>query len=861
MDVSKGIQMKKGKTLLLSLIAVMAAVSLAVAGTSLVMLYQAGLEQNGVRLRELAHGFAHELRVVARSGQDIDQYLRFSRQLMDEHQSDQKAWEVLAARRDGNVIRILYQHRHDDQPAPAEVFVGSALGQPMQRAVAGETGTMIGRDYSGVEVLAAFYYIEELRLGVVAKIDMQELRKPFTRASLFALVGAALLAVIGGLFLKGLTHRLVTTLEQGEERFRALAECSPLGVFETDATGEFFYANSKLRSLVSAPGSVFTLAWVAERVHPDERESVLAGWRNAIAQNGDWFCECRLCNAQGEVRWVRIQAASMSARSSRSGYVGTVEDITEQKKTQEQSALLARIVEQNHETVIITDTQGTIQYVNAAFERATGYSKQEALGQNPRLLKSGQHRPEFYNQLWSALLQGEEWTGRLFNKRRDGGLLVEDAVLFPIRDAHNRTTNFVGIKRDVTQQHQMAEQLRHAQKMEAVGRLAGGVAHDFNNLLGVILGYADLTLDRLSSEDPLRGKITEIRKAGERAAALTRQLLAFSRRQVLQPEPLNLNTVLQDVHKMLGRLIGEDIELIIQPAGDLGLVTADRGQIEQVIMNLAVNARDAMPQGGKLVLQTANVTLDDLCAAERRTGKCGPHVLLTVTDTGHGMDRETQARLFEPFFTTKEVGKGTGLGLATVYGIVKQSGGSIWVYSEVDKGTTFKIYLPRTDSAVKTAEHRGTGQSAANGNETVLLVEDSDPLRGLIREGLESAGYTVLEAGSAAVARQLCRAHPGPIHIMLSDVVMPQTGGRELAEELRPLRPQMRVIFMSGYTSDATFGQSLEDGQVAFIQKPFNLADLLQTIRSVLHPPRREQVVQTGTVTPNPQDECSEVSA
>ncbi|MFA6147185.1 MAG: PAS domain S-box protein [bacterium] len=518
------------------------------------------------------------------------------------------------------------------------------------------------------------------------------------------------------------------------------------------------------------------------------------------------------------------------------GIMSILMDVTERKAAEESRARLTMAVEQAGESIVVTDTRGVIQYVNPAFERITGYDRLEVIGQNPRFLKSGLHDAAFYANLWCTLQRGEVWRGTFLDKRKDGTLCEEDAVISPVRDPSGQVVNYVAVKRDVTEVRRMEEQLRQSQKMEAVGRLAGGVAHDFNNLLTAISGYSELLLHRLPAYSTLRRNVEEIRKAGDRAAALTRQLLAFSRRQVLQPKVLDLNTVVTTMEQMLRRLIGEDIELLTDLSPSLSRVKADPGQIEQVIVNLAVNARDAMPGGGRITVSTADTCLSPAYAAAHPEVRPGPHVLLSVADTGHGMSDETQAHLFEPFFTTKERGKGTGLGLATVYGIVQQSGGHIRVNSAADSGSTFLIYLPR----VETAEDRVQGTDRPSlphpspGTETILLAEDEEVVRRLTREILSENGYKVLEAENGREALLLSEAHRGEIHLLLTDVVMPKMSGRELTERIRPLRPGLRILYMSGYTDDAILRHGvLEDG-IPFLQKPFTPEDLARKVREVL---------------------------
>jgi two-component system, cell cycle sensor histidine kinase and response regulator CckA len=378
------------------------------------------------------------------------------------------------------------------------------------------------------------------------------------------------------------------------------------------------------------------------------------------------------------------------------------------------------------------------------------------------------------------------------------------------------------------------EQLRQWQRVEAIGRLAGGVAHDFNNLLMTILGCSELLLRDFDPADRRREEVEEIRRAAQRATSLTHQLLAFGRRQVLQPRVLDLNEIVENMNRMLKRMIGEDIQFLTILAAGLWPVKVDPGQIEQVIMNLVVNARDAMPDGGRLTLETANMNLNEEYAGRHISVKPGPFVMMAVTDTGCGMDAATQSHLFEPFFTTKEKGKGTGLGLSTVYGIIKQSGGNIWAYSELGRGSTFKVYLPRAEEAVKTHPPKEPQPLAGKGTETILLVEDEDAVRSMISRVLQGSGYRVLEACQGAEAIDACRTHTGPIHLMVTDVIMPQMSGRELAERMAVFRPSMKVLFMSGYPDNAIVHHGVLDPGTAFLQKPFTLTALENKVREVL---------------------------
>jgi signal transduction histidine kinase/CheY-like chemotaxis protein len=420
-------------------------------------------------------------------------------------------------------------------------------------------------------------------------------------------------------------------------------------------------------------------------------------------------------------------------------------------------------------------------------------------------------------------------------KRRDGSASFVRESARVVRAEEGGVLYYDGTIEDITERRRLEEQLRQAQKMEAVGRLAAGVAHDFNNLLTIVIGYSDLALQRLSAGNRMRPPLEEIKRAGERAAWLTRQLLAFSRKQMLQPQILDLSSLLTNVEQMLQRVIGEDIELVMHLPPGLGRVKADPGQVEQVIMNLAVNARDAMPQGGQLTVEAANVELDSRYANRHQSVVPGHYVMVAMTDTGIGMDAKTQAHIFEPFFTTKEPSKGTGLGLSTVYGIVKQSGGNIWVYSEPGKGTTFKVYLPRIDQPVEgIAPGEPDVAELSQGSETILLVEDEKAVRCLAREVLECRGFHVLESEGVVEALRVGERHKEHIHLLLTDVVMPEMSGRELAGHLAPLHPEMKVLYMSGYADNAVVHNGLLAPGTALLQKPFTAQALTRKVREVL---------------------------
>jgi len=422
-------------------------------------------------------------------------------------------------------------------------------------------------------------------------------------------------------------------------------------------------------------------------------------------------------------------------------------------------------------------------------------------------------------------------------KRKDEGIITVRISGRAVAGGDEPSDVLEAIAEDITERRLLEDQFRQAQKMEAVGRLAGGIAHDFNNLLMVISGYTEVLLDQLTLGHPLHAKAEAIQQASDRASTLTRQLLAFSRKQLLELKVIDVNAIVTDMERLLRPLIGEDIELTTTLAPAVGCTRADAGQLEQVIMNLVVNAKDAMPNGGKICIRTASVTLDDSYRPENTFIKNGPYVMISVSDSGQGMDRETQARIFEPFFTTKEKGKGTGLGLSTVYGIIKQSGGYVFVQSEVGRGTVFTIYFPRVDEPSEARGDLPVSLAAAGGTETVLLVEDEDSVRQLVRETLESRGYRVLEAANGPAALALAASHPDQIHLVITDVVMPGLNGHELVQQLQPARPGLKVLYLSGYAQDAFSNTLAAEAQKTFLQKPFTLQSLARKVRELLGPP------------------------
>lgn len=633
------------------------------------------------------------------------------------------------------------------------------------------------------------------------------------------------------------SKRAVDALEASERRYRRLFESAKDGILILDAsTGCIVDANPFLENLAGYTHAEL----VGKELWEIGPFRDIAASRTAFSrlQTESYIRYEDLPLRARDGRTIDVEFVSNVYRVGDQDVVQcNIRDISARKRAEAERDRLATAIEQAAEMVLVTDAQGDIVYANPAFEAVTGYARAEVLGKNPRLLKSGAQDAEFYRAMWATISAGKTWHGRVVNKKKDGTLYTQESAISPVRNATGSIVSYVTVNRDITRDLTLEAQLFESRKLESIGRLAGAVAHDFNNIVSVIVSYAGFALDQLRPGDPLRDDLLEVTKASERAAALTRQLLAFGRKQVLQPVVLDLNRVIEGMDGMLRRLAGEGIELVWAPAPDLGLVEADPAQIDQILMNLVINARDAMPDGGRLTVETANAELDEDYVALHPAVDAGRFVMLSVTDTGCGMDDETRSRIFEPFFTTKEPGKGTGLGLSTVYGIVKQSGGTIWVYSEPGRGATFKLYLPRTDADATPRPARRSTPLALGGTETILVVEDEDALLRVAKRGLRAAGYTVLTAADGDAAIKVSLEHPDTIHLLVTDMMMPRMGGKALATALSTTRPGLKVLYMSGYADDGLVAQGVLDPGAHFLRKPFAAPELARKVREVLDEP------------------------
>jgi len=629
-----------------------------------------------------------------------------------------------------------------------------------------------------------------------------------------------------------------------EERLRLMADNLTQMVLAYDMNRKLTYANPAVQTLVGYSVDELQKAGFIDWIHADDKPRMHALWEGLYQGESFREVEYRLVAKDGTVKWANATWGPIRDESGgQVGVQGSERDVTERKLAEdalrESERRFRGLLENVHLSALMMDLGGRLTFCNDYVLRSTGWSREELVGHLVTEFMVPEDRVRVEG-LIQALRSGQgpsHWNAEPGILAKNGKIRRFQAYSLVLRDAQGKPVGVANIGADITDHRALQEQYLQAQKMEGLGRLAGGVAHDFNNLLTVINGYSEIIFRKLKEDDPLRGSADQVRKAGARAADLTRQLLTFSRKQVSQPKPLDLNLIVDDSKGMWERLLGEAIHLVVRLNPTAGLVMADAGQVHQVLMNLVVNARDAMPHGGTLVIETSNFQVDAAYVAAKPEAAPGPHVLLAVSDTGVGMDEETTRRIFEPFFTTKPVGEGSGLGLATVFGIVKQSQGWIDVYSELGTGTTFKVYLPQLQSDESAAEPPIAIRESAACWETILLVEDQEEVRSLAKSVLEERGYRVLSAASATAAMELAEGHAGPIHLLLTDVVLPGMSSSELAGRLIVLRPEIRVLFTSGYTHEAAALRTTVDRGTGFLPKPYLPDVMAAKVRDLLDSP------------------------
>ena len=783
--------------------------------------------------------------------------------LLDSWPVPTRTAETLLVRRDGDSVLFLNELRHQEQTALRLRIPLSQDSLPAVMAIKGVTGVARGADYRGVEVLAILEAVPNSPWFMVAKIDVDEALATWRSLAVFivALLFAAFIAAAAATTLVWQTNakatlRTLLTLEtqrrEGEERYRVTLKSIGDAVLATDGEGRVEVLNSVAETLTGFTTNEAIGRQIEEVFHIEEEQTCapVANPVRRVLSDGKVIGLANhtvLVARDGSRRPIADSGAPIRDDDGRLvGVVLVFRDQTAERATeralQESKETYADLYENAPDMLCsVEPTTARIVRCNGTLARTLGYTRDELLGR-PLLdlydLDSLVQAGVAFDTLRTA---GEVPPTELRLRKKDGTPIDVSLAMSAVKDTHGRVVDSRSSWRDISdrrraerQRDALQEQLRHAQKMEAVGRLAGGVAHDFNNMLVVILSYLGLVLEGEGVGEQDRRDLIEVQRAAERAAMLTRQLLAFSRKQILAPMRVDLGEVVRRVEGMLRRLIGEDILLAVHTAPDLWATKVDPGQIEQVIMNLAVNSRDAMPDGGMLTIELGNVELDEDYAAHHVGVAPGAYVMLSVSDTGRGMDDATKARLFEPFFTTKEQGKGTGLGLATVHGIIQQSGGHVFVYSEQGHGTAFKVYLPRDVMVCGVGAAASAAPREARGTETILLVEDEAAVRNLSRRILDAAGYTVLAAASGAEALGLCATHAEHLDLLVTDVVMPQMNGRLLAERITALRPDIRVLYMSGYTDDAIVQHGVLEAGTWFLSKPFRGGDLTRKVREVL---------------------------
>ncbi len=622
-----------------------------------------------------------------------------------------------------------------------------------------------------------------------------------------------------------------TALVDSENRYRNLVENMDEIVFALDASGDFTFISPTVERFSGAPPERFVGRHFSEFVHPDDLSGLTDSMERALNGHPESH-EFRVLHADGRALHVHASGYPLVQGKRTIGLSGIMADITERRESEQSLQRLSTAIDQTGEAVVITGADGDIVYVNPAFENITGYSREEIVGEQLAILDGGEQDNAHVREMWEAVEAGQTWQGRISNRRKDGELLEEDVTVSPVRDAEGRIVNYVRVSHDTTQQTAMDNRLRQGQKMEAIGRLASGVAHDFNNLLTVITNCAELMESDVRESERSMALLSEISGAANRAAELTGRLLTFGKKADIRPSLTDLSEVVRETARLLRRVLTETIDLRMAPDPEVSPVMADRGQIEQILLNLATNARDAMPDGGTLAIETRNVSFTKRSSNRPVDLAPGEYVSLTTTDTGAGMDEETAARIFEPFFSTKG-DSGTGLGLATVYGIVTQHGGHIWCESRLGRGTTFSICLPAAEDRPAAPEPTQAAE-VVGGTEVILVVEDEPAILTVASKLLEHHGYTVLQAVSGEKALEVAASHDGRIHLLLTDVVMPDRSGPELATLLLESRPDIAVVYTSGYADDLISDHGLLKPGISFLHKPYNLHELLGMIRSAL---------------------------
>ena len=646
--------------------------------------------------------------------------------------------------------------------------------------------------------------------------------KPFKRSDLRCAIEIALYK-----------HEMEMRLRKSEQKFRLLYENVPSAYQSLDDKGLLLEVNEAWLDLLGYSREEVISQWFSDFLAPNYRGSSCGGILGRDSEGRIQGVELEMVKKDGSPVTVLLDGIVVGDGDGKFKSHHILHNVTERNKSQAEQRWLATAVEQSAEAIVIADKDGNTQYVNPAFERISGYSREEIAGKKLSPLAGPDYNEALQRQLWKTITRGEVWNGRLERRKKDGTIYFEDTTIAPVRDARGEIANFVAVKRDVTREVLLEKELLHAQKMEAVGTLAGGIAHDFNNLLTVILGYSEYLLMDGDIGELARGDLSKLNQAAQKGAELVQSLLTFSRKVEPKFSPTSLNQQVEQVKNLLGRTLPKKINISVALEKGLAIIHADSSQVQQVLMNLAVNAKDAMPNGGKLTIQTSNVVLDEEFCRSHLGAKPGRYAMVSVSDTGHGMDKQILGHIFEPFYTTKGMGRGTGLGLAMTYGIVKQHAGYIECESVVGAGTSFRVYLPVPD-AVAPEEDIREKLVLPGGPETVLLVDDEDSIRDLAQKVLVRAGYSVLTASNGQEALELYKRESGRISLVILDLVMPEMSGAQCLEELVRIDPNARALIASGSSPDGSMTEGLEQLAKGFVWKPYNISQLLHAVRRAL---------------------------
>lgn len=852
------------------LIAIMVTICLIATGISTAILYRTALEVERERLTETAQSQARLIEAIARFD---DKYTRAYpegpvaatlSQIKDAHRNYKgfgQTGEFTLARRVGNDIVFLLSHRHHDLDDPKPVSLDSNLAEPMRLALSGKSGTIIGLDYRGEEVLAAYEPVYGLDLGIVAKLDMDEIRAPFVRAALIVLGVTVVLIVLGSALFFRISNPIIRRLmkqnrklaEEIEERKRyeetlrdnelflkTLLDAIPIPVFYKDRNQQYLGFNRSFETFLGRTKEQLVGKTVVDIMPGEFAEVHRRKDEELIEKGGTKQYECQIMNTNEMLHDVIIYKAAFNDKKGKvSGLIGTIIDVTEDK--------LAEVELRNREQLL--NELGSIAKIGG-WEHDLVTGKATWTKETYRILEIEEsdlipgpdEHLNYYPQDDRALLAdayrrsvetGEQFDLELQCRTAKGRRFWARAIGRPEFD-REECVKMKGTFQDITERKKLEEHLQQSEKMESIGKLAGGVAHDYNNMLSVIIGYTELAIEKAEQDTSLHADLNEVLNAAMRSTDITRQLLAFARQQTIAPKVVDLNDIAESMLKMLRRLIGEDIDLAWIPGKNIWSVNIDPSQIDQILANLCVNARDAIRDIGKVTIETKNVRFDQDYCEDHEGFIPGEYVMLAVSDDGKGMAPETLNKVFEPFFTTKGLGQGTGLGLSTVYGIVKQNNGFINIYSEPEKGTTVKVYFSR-HTGQTVVVHRTPGEDVPlSRGEFILVVEDDEAILELSKRILEDLGYKVLAAASPSEATQLAGEHAGDIDLLITDVVMPEMNGRELSEKLQIQYPELKTLYMSGYTANVIAHRGVLEEGVFFVPKPFSKRDMAIKVREAL---------------------------